>query len=306
MCLAILILAAAGFSAQHLFRPASFGKAGRYRYDSLEEIAAQPPVHRTKATCAGCHEDIAEVHGKDIHFGVQCEDCHGPGDRHVRFRKEKDPSVTAEEATMPREYTLEGCLFCHRRLAARPRTFPQIELAKHYEFLHVRDPRTRCIECHSPHEPLFLLTGVEEARIHPVIYECVDCHETKPEKPHTDAKHHPAIFTCGDCHAALVKDFEGREHSFMRCTNCHLFHRENDTAGRIFKDGNKSFCLLCHEKKPFKDPDGVHQIEPAKHIAAFAKRAGKDPDALEDDPRACLACHAEIIHDPDLMKKIGE
>ena len=43
------------------------------------------------------------------------------------------------------------------------------------------DPETTCIECHSPHEPLFLLESVKQARIHPVIYECTDCHAEPPE-----------------------------------------------------------------------------------------------------------------------------
>ena len=116
-------------------------------------------------------------------------------------------------------------------------------------------------------------------------------------------KNHPVIFTCRDCHAAVVDDFKGREHAFLRCTACHLFHRENDTAGRIFVNGNRRFCQLCHEAKPFKDPEGLPRIDPAKHLAENAPRAGKDAAALEKDPRACLTCHMEFIHDPELLKK---
>ena len=32
---------------------------------------------------------------------------------------------------MPKEYTLEGCLYCHRKLASRPRDFPQVDLEEH-------------------------------------------------------------------------------------------------------------------------------------------------------------------------------
>ncbi len=303
LSLIILLLGAAGMAAQWLLRPEGFGKAGHYRYGSLDDIISQVPVHQTKAVCGECHQDILHLHDKDIHFSVPCEDCHGPGNVHVLFHREKDPSVTAMEAAMPKEYTLEGCLFCHRKLEARPRNFPQVDKDRHYAFLHVKDPETRCIECHSPHEPLFLLTAVEEARIHPVIHDCGYCHESRPEKSHREAKDHPVIFACADCHQAIVKDFQDRPHSFMGCTSCHLFHRENDTAGRIFKDGNRRFCQLCHEKKPFKDTEGLPQIEPATHMGNFAKRSGKDPKELEKDPRACLACHMDYIHDPELFKK---
>ena len=302
MLFLLLALGVSAFIAQRLLRPESFGKAGHFRYDSLGEIISQEPVHQSKAACIGCHGEICKLHDKDIHFGVQCEDCHGPGQRHVLFHEKKDASVLADAARMPKEYTLEGCLFCHRKLAARPRTFPQIAPEEHYKFLHVSDPKTRCIECHSPHEPLYLLTNVEEARIHPIIQECRDCHDGKPEKDHKEVKNHPVIFVCRDCHAAVAEDFQSREHAFLECTACHLFHRENDTAGRIFKNGNRKFCLLCHEAKPFKDSEGMPQVDSAKHLADMAERAKKDPKVLQEDPKACLGCHFVFIHDPAILK----
>lgn len=206
---------------------------------------------------------------------------------------------------MPKEYTLEGCLFCHRKLAARPRDFPQIDPVQHFEFLHVTDPKTRCIECHSPHEPIYLLKKVEDARIHPIIYACNNCHDKKPEGDYKEVKDHPVIFSCQDCHAEIVTDFKKHEHAFMDCTACHLFHKENETAGRIFKNGNKQFCLLCHEKKPFKDQEKLPQVVSSEHLAEQAKDSSLDAETLLKDPRSCIDCHFDFIHDSSLLKKGG-
>lgn len=301
--LVVAALGVGGLAAQRLLKPESFGEVGHYRKDSVYEIMSHEPVHQGREACAECHEDIHALHDKDIHYGVECEDCHGPGNLHVRHHTEDTPTVSEEEARMPMEYTLEGCLFCHRKLAARPTNFPQIDPTEHYKFLHVTDKTTRCIECHSPHEPIYLLAKVNEARIHPVIRQCEDCHDGKPEKDHREVEGHPVIFTCRDCHKAIVEDFETHEHAFMDCTACHLFHAENENAGRIFKNGNGKFCLLCHEKKPFKHGEAVPQIVSSEHLAEMAPDLNMTPEEISHHSRACLDCHFDFIHDSELIKK---
>lgn len=300
---ALLALAvAAAFFAQRLLRPEGFGEVGHYRAQSLFEIMEQEPVHQGKDACAECHPDIHGVHEKDIHYDVKCEDCHGPGALHVRRHLEEDLSISDEAAAMPREYTLEGCLFCHRKLAARPRTFPQVDPEEHYAFLNVTDPATRCIECHNPHEPLFLLRKVSDARIHPVIFECAGCHDTPPAKSHLLCADHPVIFVCGDCHAPVVDDFETHAHGALDCTICHLFHRENEAAGRIFKNGNRRFCLLCHEKRDFRKAEGIPQIVSDDHLREMAETNEMSFRKIAAEPKACLLCHFDDIHDSSLIE----
>jgi hypothetical protein len=298
----ICLVDVAGFCAHRLLRPEGFGEIGHYRSASLDEIADRKKVHQGMEVCGECHDDVLEVHQKDIHFDVKCEDCHGPGNLHVPHHWDDDGSISPDAASMPRKYTLEGCLFCHRMLSARPMTFPQIDPGEHYEFLAVKDPETRCIECHNPHEPLFLQTPVSDARIHPIISECTDCHEEAPAGDHRQAENHPVIFVCRDCHPATTRDFKNREHAFLRCTSCHLFHRENEGAGRIFKNGGSRFCVLCHEKESFKDEGRIPLIVSAEHVADEAAFQGIDPAELAADPRACLLCHLDAIHDSDLLE----
>jgi hypothetical protein len=300
----IILLAVAavfGLAFQAVLRPSGLGAGGKYQRGVLEGIISKEPLHQGKAVCGECHAEIHQTHQKDIHFDVQCEDCHGPGADHVQAQRAGPPAEDDPARLMPKEYTLEGCLFCHRRLNARPADFPQIDPVAHYEFLKVTAPETRCIECHSPHEPVFLLTRVTDARVHPVVYECTYCHDERPVRSHREATVHPVIFACADCHQEIVSDFKERRHTFMDCTACHFFHRENEVAGRIFKNGNRRFCLLCHEKKSFKDTEKVPGIVSRTHLTEFAELLGLDPVELAADPRACLKCHLKEIHNKKLM-----
>jgi hypothetical protein len=321
---ALLIIAGiAGFGIQQWLIPDTFGTLGHYRADSLKDILNLTQIYQGQEACAPCH-DIYNIHEKDVHYNVQCEDCHEQGNIHIaeieallernnlkptesgKYSKEALEVVPVELARMPKEYTLEGCLYCHRKLESRPHDFAQIDPEEHFGSLHVTDDSIQCVECHDPHEPLFLLDPVNKARIHPTIYECDDCHKEPPEKSYKEAENHPVIFECEDCHAAIVRDFKKREHASMRCTGCHLYHRENETSGRIYKNGNNQFCLLCHERKPFKDPDNLPQIDVAEHLEEMPEAAGKDAELIKNSKTSCLECHFNFIHNPDLIRIMRE
>ncbi|MBI5648203.1 MAG: hypothetical protein HY962_14825 [Ignavibacteriae bacterium] len=295
---AVLILSLTGavlvlvFFTTGLLRPESFGKHGHFRWNALQEIRAQGVALAGTKTCIGCHKDVWLLHEKDAHYNVPCVDCHGANARHVAYHR-RDPgsdTISATGARMPREYTLEGCLFCHRQLKARPKDFPQVDPRAHYTFLHVNDPTTPCIACHNPHEPIFLLVEARKARLHPVVSRCTDCHETQPAGDVTEVADHPTIFQCRDCHGDIVRSFAQRPHAGkVECRTCHLFHLENERAGRMYKNGNAMFCLLCHEKKSFKDPDNPPKISWPAHI-------GRIPYVDAVDQRLCLECHRDHIH----------
>ena len=321
---ALLIIAGiAGFGIRKLVLPDTFGTIGHYRADSLKDILKLKQVYQGKEACSPCH-DKCDILKKDVHYDAQCENCHGPGNVHIakiesfleqnnlhpaesgKYPAEALKVISKDMAQMPKEYTLEGCLYCHRKLESRPHDFAQIDPKEHYKSLHVTDNSIKCVECHDPHEPLFLLNPVSEARIHPTIYECEQCHKERPEKSDKDVENHPVIFECVDCHAAIVQDFKKREHAFMRCTGCHLYHRENEISGRIYKNPNKQFCLLCHEKKAFKDQVNLPQIVESKHLEDMPVAMRKDAKAVMNSKTACLECHYNFIHDPDLIRVLRE
>jgi hypothetical protein len=278
-----------------LLKPKSFDKYGHYRWDAVNEIQDQKVVNQNIKICSECHNNIYQLHQKDAHYNVPCVDCHGAGNVHVAYHRDSVSSKTTKaQAVLKKEFNFEGCLFCHRKLKARPTDFPQVDQKEHYKFMHVIDSNSKCIDCHSPHEPIFLLADSRQSRLHPLVTKCVDCHNKKPAKNYNDIADHPKIFECKDCHSEIVKDFNTKPHSkYVECRTCHLFHKEDETMGRMYKNGNVKFCLLCHENKPFKDSKYPPKIEWPSHIGSLKNIDTKDT-------KICLDCHAKQIHKMEL------
>lgn len=294
----LFIMLVVGILLDKFLQPESFGKYGNYRWNANNEIRSQQIINQNINTCSECHNDIYQLHQKDAHYNVPCVDCHGAGNVHVAFYKgDSLRGITKQQAFLEKEYNLEGCLYCHRKLKARPSDFPQINQSEHYKFLHVNDIKTKCIECHNPHEPIFLLTDVKKSRLHPIVYKCTECHSKTPDKSIKEALDHPTVFECKDCHSKVVNDFNKRPHQkHIECRTCHLYHKENETTGRIYNNGNAKFCLLCHEKKPFKDEKYPPKIDWPKHI-------GNLNIIAKSDEKICLNCHKDQIHQMDLNVK---
>jgi hypothetical protein len=278
--------------ARGLAVPSSFGERGYYRGDARREaMVARAPRLAGKQTCVECHKLQSRTNDKDVHRSVQCEDCHGPGDAHVKDAKSDNIASTKDKA---------ACLVCHRLLSARPGPFPQVAWRDHFKAMGVTDEKTECVECHDPHEPLFLERPLSEARMHPLIHRCRDCHtgridEAKPRPPT-----HPMFFECGYCHAAKAADFADRPHGDIACTKCHLFQKESDFAGRIVLNSDPRFCLLCHGKADFRAAKTeATLIDWPKHLEDVRAES-------KDDSTPCVPCHRPQLHgEPGATPRVG-
>lgn len=279
-------------AVRHALVPKTFGEYGFYRAAALDDEMDRPSRHAGRAACKECHEDVVALHAKDVHASVECETCHGAGAKHV-----KDSDVPMAKANGK-----DDCLVCHRLLDARPGAFPQVDWQKHYRFVGVKDPSVTCVRCHSGHEPLYLDHDLRTARLHPLIQECSGCHigrtDTTLKKPDT----HPVIFQCNYCHVELAKSFAKGSHAKVGCTTCHLFIKDNAYSGRIVRNTNPRFCLLCHGKADFKAGAGSKTGAGPKPNAGpptidwpdHIKKVSNDPP---DPKRTCVGCHQEQIHD---------
>ncbi|MBU0742583.1 cytochrome c3 family protein [bacterium] len=260
--------------------PESYGDLGHFRADAIEDAKRFEPRHLGPAACVECHDDVVALHAKDAHARVTCESCHGPGAVHV---------ASEGEGGIIRPGGKEPCLVCHRLLPARPGEFAQIVPRDHYRFVGVEDPEIDCVACHDPHEPLFMDRDLRTARLHPLIHRCRDCHAGRTDETLSRPPGHPAIFECGYCHAEVVSGFAERPHSGVRCTICHLFFRESDFAGRILRDSDPRFCLLCHREADFRSDDAPPGIAWPDHGEDMAEDAG-------DLDKRCIDCHQDRIH----------
>lgn len=274
--LAILVLS---LVAREFLVPPSYGQFGNYRGDAVLDAADKTPVFAGRDVCGECHEDELNYISKDVHSKVECEVCHGDGSAHI----------IDSNSGMIVPNGKDQCLLCHNRLNARPGAFPQIVWQEHFETLGVTDKTTRCIQCHSPHEPLFLQRNVTESRLHPLIHRCQDCHIARKDTDLERPPHHPEIFSCDYCHQDIVNDFKERNHQGISCTTCHLFMKLNDFSGRILRDADSRFCLLCHRSEAFKSGDFAPGISWPEHLDDVS-------ESPEDSKKHCTDCHQMNIH----------
>ena len=277
------VVVVAALTVRAFLVPAGFGELGHWRTAAPLEEAAREPTLQGKAVCGACHAKEFAAHEKDVHKPVQCENCHGAGQAHVDAREAKRP---ASEGVIFRELAQSDCLACHRRVQARSKLFPTIDVPSHFAKTGVSDLSTPCQSCHDPHEPMYLEHNAENARIHPLIHPCADCHTEVSVADKSLPEGHVVTFQCKDCHAALVADFETRPHKDIGCASCHPFHRSSEFSGQIYKNGSPRFCLMCHEKKSFKDGKQIPLLE---SFPAHLQSMGMPYSASA----RCVDCHGE-------------
>lgn len=263
-----------------LLVPESYGEHGHFRYDAVAEAREHEQRHVGAGVCAECHDDIVDLHDKDAHFRVACETCHGPGAAHAAA--EGDGPITRPEGGAP-------CLVCHLSMPSRPGDFPQIVPEDHYRFVGVRDADTPCTACHDPHEPLYMDRDIRTARLHPLMHRCRDCHSGRTDETLARPENHPPIFSCDYCHPEIAAGFTARPHREVRCSACHLFFRESESAGRIIRDADPRFCLLCHRDTDFRSDDAPPGIDWPDHRDDMAETAA-------DLDKRCIDCHQDRIH----------
>jgi hypothetical protein len=123
---------------RHFLVPDTFGEYGHYRGASLIDNA-MPEIHYAgQNACFECHQDIEDLKAKDVHSGIHCETCHGPGQAHV---------VSGDAADILKPTGREFCTRCHAINAARQNNAVfQIDPLKH-------NTGKNCTECHNPHQP---------------------------------------------------------------------------------------------------------------------------------------------------------
>jgi hypothetical protein len=292
LAVVVVVIVGARFAAV----PPTYGEHGHFRGAAVPLVMTEPrPLHQGQGVCADCHDGEAAAHAKDVHGSVQCETCHGPGGAHVA-EQSSDESVRKDGPPIRRPDGAADCLTCHRRLVARPAGFPQIDPGEHFALLHVVEPETPCKSCHDPHQPLFVDGTVAEARLHPVINECVDCHKHAQDPALERPAAHPVVFECSYCHGAIAADQAARTHKDYRCGVCHQAYPVSERAARVLKHRDPRFCLLCHGGGDFKDDKAPPAIDWPQHRV--------DMVGAEAGDKVCVDCHREAFHlAPDALAK---
>ncbi len=146
----LLVVFVGGVVVRHFAMPKSFGLDGPYRYDALNDLKAQAPVHGARTDCRSCHSDVWDNAAQGKHATVNCEVCHAPLTVHAKG----DEKI----ADMPSNRAASLCAYCHQKLRAKPEDMPQIDFMAHLTTLEAAPEDGEiadgtCIVCHDVHNP---------------------------------------------------------------------------------------------------------------------------------------------------------
>ena len=185
---------------------------------SLEDALGRSIAGEEPRQCFGCHSTGA-VNGFDLKLerltpGIECEACHGPGEKHLIAMKEKkvdEPQIFNPGHLGGFELSQTFCGTCHT-------SFEQAMLLpgqsginnirfQPYRMFNSRghntnDPRISCLACHNPHEKLQKESSYYDSK-------CLACHRTTAKEAKTERRSATAcpVSTnkCASCHMPKVE-----------------------------------------------------------------------------------------------------
>jgi len=193
---------------------------------SLEDALGRAIVGDEPQQCFGCHTTSA-VSGFELKLdrlrpGIECEACHGPGEKHLVAMKEKkldEPQIFNPGGLGAHELSQSFCGTCHT-------SFEQAMLLpgqsginnirfQPYRMFNSRghntnDLRVSCLACHNPHEHLKKDAAYYDAK-------CLACHLTTAKEAKTERRSAAACpvstKNCATCHMPKV-ELQGMHASF--------------------------------------------------------------------------------------------
>jgi hypothetical protein len=210
----------------YFLTPASFYQFGHYRGEALTEIANKEPKYVDVKSCTVCHDSLTAIKDSSVHKSINCQTCHGVGNKHVN-----NPKVNS----LVKPDGREDCGRCHSLNPARlASAIKQVDLTKH-------NVKSKCVKCHNPHSPGFKTT----------------VSDTK------DGGSDPAA--CLTCHSNKNQEKMKGKHNSLSCQSCHGSgdgHIKNPTKTNITKSNKRDFCGKCHGGN---GAGGIKQIDLKDH-----------------------------------------
>ena len=167
--------------------------------------------------CFGCHTSGSMISGRfdPVHAtpGVTCEQCHGPGAKHVAAMKAGKIDDGRRAILNPQKLSavasVDFCGACHRTWADVLQT--EVTGVANVRFQPYRlesskcwgrgDVRLACYACHDPHQPLVADTTSYDSR-------CLSCHVSKQGEKladHAGVACPVATSNCASCHMPKVE-----------------------------------------------------------------------------------------------------
>jgi hypothetical protein len=189
--------------------------------------------------CMECHTtsfkrlSSTEYDSAQILYGVSCERCHGPGEKHVAFQTahpgEKQGRWVINPAGLSRERRLDACAVCHSGVmrSRKPAgSFLPGDTLANYFILNSSHIDSSHLDVHA--NQYGLLTASKCFRISGVM-DCSTCHNTHVRESGNLAVYGQKCMGChtpGGQHFCTIKPPAGLSMK-DNCVNCHMPVRES-------------------------------------------------------------------------------
>ncbi len=178
---------------------------------SLEDALGREISQKEQQNCFSCHSTAAVSKGQlqleHLTPGVNCEACHGPGEKHlaaVAAKDFKNLQIFNPGDLSPLEMTQDFCGSCHvsfDKVLNMPEGTDTIRFQPYRLFNskghNPNDARLSCTACHNPHEKTDREPAYFDAK-------CAACHLTSPKEAKTSVRMAPACPVssekCVTCH----------------------------------------------------------------------------------------------------------
>ncbi len=238
------------------------------------------PCHMTAYNPVGHQDDLPGMIGTWAEDGIQCEECHGPGEFHVQEPRGVNMIIDRSN---------EQCGKCHIRgdIGKIPVSGGFIRHHEQWnEMFTSKHASLDCIDCHDPHKGLHEDNPNRAAAIRS---SCESCHFDEAGAYEDSGLPHSELgMACLECHmpkaaksARAVGDFKGDVRS-------HLFGINTDPDVSMFsEDGGNALgyltldfvCLQCHSSKD--------------KVWAAGYAASIHPTESAGELTTCFGCHGD-------------
>jgi hypothetical protein len=233
-----------------------------------------------------------------LHSGIACEDCHGPGQAHVRAGG-RNGLLIANPGRHPFGDGANVCAKCHEDVTEG-----------HKQTAHFQSRAAACVDCHNVHKEGGMVFSTPNNTFldnQGYVQLCGECHERQTEEFLASTHAMSDVATCGACHNMHVDDtFTAPVADNQLCQQCHasfflgldseeavdihtgMFHPV-DPAG-----SGASNCVECHmpPARRTNQDDGPHDhtlftIPPAQSNEMIAAGLAPHPNSCS----GIMGCH---------------
>ncbi len=249
--------------------------------------------HPTGPTCNGCHSVNYNIRTKAVtEWNVGCEDCHGPGSKHV---KNPTPGDIVNPADLDYIAGNNVCMQCH--VQARPAQSPI--RGQYYDWppgFHDAIGQVGFAAALDNLEDYWKLEPHKLGEANFYYYADGTAHKNRMQgNDFVQSLMYRHGVTCYDCHDVhgTSYPFELKNSPDEMCAECHAPNSENGPytatieAHTHHRPGSPgSSCIACH--MPKIETEGVAGQYVHSHTFAFTSPAMTVKYGI---PNACISCH---------------